>query len=153
VPPQYPVPGQHPVPGPAPKKRLGLIIGIIAAVILLGIAGLGIAGYVVYTRLASDTPRDAVNAWFEALKDRDTNALRATTCAQYQDEVDEANLDDEEITTVTWNITAIDEINAESATATIEIDFTDNGEPRHETLHYSVVKENGDWKVCGPTDA
>ena len=148
MPPQYQVPGQYPVPVPAAKKRLWLIVGIVAAVVLIGIAG-----FAVYTRLAPGTPRDAVNTWFEALKDRDINALRATTCTQYQDEVNDANLDDEEIRTVTWNITAIDDIDAESATATIEISFTENGDPQRETLHYSVVKENGDWKVCGPTDA
>jgi hypothetical protein len=147
VPPQYPTPVQHPVPGPGPKKHLGLIVGIVAAVVLVAIAGV-----VVYTRLAADTPRGAVNAWFDAVKDRNVNDLRALTCAQYAAEIEATDFDDEEVTSVTWNITAVNEIDDNSAIATIDLTYMDSGETERETVRFSVVKENGDWKVCGPAD-
>jgi hypothetical protein len=40
----------------------------------------------------------------------------------------------------------------DSAVATIDLAFTDNGTPRNETVKFSVVKEGGDWKVCGPAE-
>jgi hypothetical protein len=152
VPPQYPAPGQYPVPGPAPKKRLGLIIGIIAAVVLVLIAIAGVVVYNVYTGLGSDTPRSAANEWFTALKRQDIDRVRALTCAQFRDDIDDANLRDDEVTSVTWNIVAINEIDGEKAVATIDISYMDNGESRSDTVKYSIIKEDGDWKVCGPAD-
>ena len=148
MPPQYPPPGQYPVPAPAPKKRLGLIIGIVAAVMVVLVA---IAGVAVYMQLVADTPRGAVNAWFDALKERDIDSVRALTCAEYASEVAEVDFS-EEITTVSWEVTAVNEVNSDSATATIDISYTERGQTERETVTFSVVKENGDWKVCGPAE-
>ncbi len=148
VPPHYPPPGQYPVPAPAPKRRLGLIIGILAAVAVVLVA---IAGVVVYTQLVADTPRGAVNAWFDALKERDIDGVRALTCAEFASEVAEVDFS-EAITTVSWDVTAVNEVNSDSATATIDISYTERGQTERETVTFSVVKENGDWKVCGPAE-
>jgi uncharacterized membrane protein len=149
VPLQYPPPGQYPVPAPAPKKRLALIIGIVAAVVVVLVA---IAGVVVYTQLVADTPRGAVNAWFDALKERDIDGVRALTCAEFASEVEQSDLESEEITTVSWEVTAVNEVNNDLATATIDISYTERGQTERETVTFSVVKENGDWKVCGPAE-
>jgi hypothetical protein len=148
VPPTYPPPGQYPVPTPPPRRNLGLIIGIIVGVVILVAAGVGVF---LYLRIASDTPRNAVNAWFTALKDQDVEKVRNLTCARYSNDFNEVDLNDEEVRTVTWNITGLTE-SGDSAVATIDLAFTDNGTPRNETVKFSVVKEGGDWKVCGPAE-
>ena len=147
MPPTYPPPGQYPVPTPPPRRNLALIIGIIAAVVMVIVIGAGV-GVFLYVRSA-DSPKTAVNAWFSALKDRDVDAVKQKTCAQYAGDVDAGDLNDEEVTTVTWNITNVTQ-NGDSAVATIELSYVDQGETRHETVRFSVLKENGDWKVCGP---
>ena len=125
------------------------MIGIVAAVVVVLVA---IAGVVVYMRVVVETPRRAVNAWFDALKERDIDGLRALTCAEFASEVEQSDLESEEITSVSWEITAVDEVNSDSAKATIDISYIERGQTERETVTFSVVKENGDWKVCGPTD-
>jgi hypothetical protein len=143
------VPGEYPGPGSSPKKRLGLIIGISAAVVLVLI---GVVGAVVYTRLTADTPRRAVDAWFGALKAGDVDEVRARTCTQFRNDINAQDLEDEEVSSVVWDITGLNQQTDNTATATIHITFTDNGEQRSETLDYAVVKEDGEWKVCGPAE-
>ncbi len=148
APPTYPPPGQYPVPAPPPRRNPALIIGIIVAVVVLLGAG---AGVLLYLRASADTPRTAVNAWFNALKDRNVDAARNLTCARYANDFNEVDLNDEEIRTVSWNITGMTE-SGDSAVATIDLSYSDNGTNRNETVKFSVVKEGGDWKVCGPAD-
>ena len=145
VPPQ--VPGQYPVPAPGPRKHLGLIVGIVVVAVLVAIAGV-----VVATRfLAADTPRSAVEAWLGAIKDENIGKIRSLTCARYQSDVEDFQVPDD-VTDFTWNITDVNEIDEDSATATVEVSFNEGGQPERESATFSMVKENGDWKVCGPAE-
>jgi hypothetical protein len=136
-----------PIPGPAPKKsHVGLIIGIIAAVVVL-CGALGSAGIYLYERSVK-SPATVVNAWFSAGFSGDEATLKNLTCAQLRDSVNIGPNDINQSNSPSWKVTAVDTV-GDSSTVTVDVTWTENGQQQSETIKLHMVKENGNWKVCG----
>ncbi|MBX6750638.1 MAG: hypothetical protein IRY85_13375 [Micromonosporaceae bacterium] len=171
--PPYPYPGQHPAAGPygppaypgtppayasypggwpppgppAGRGRLGLIIGVVAAVVVLLAGGLT----VVLLAWSANAPRAALEDWFEAAKSGDMAQLRSLTCAQYA----QAEFDRAELTGITWEIHDVEQIDDTLATATVSVRSREDDSIEEVLVlkqQWAIVKEDGAWKVCGPVE-
>jgi len=134
------------MPGVPPKKsRVGLIIGIIAAVVVL-CAALGGVGIYLFARTVKG-PADVVNAWFTAGFSGDEAKLKSLTCAAERGDIsiDES---DNTVSSPTWKVTAVN-ITNDTATVTVDITYTEDGQQHTDVVKLNMVKEGGDWKVCG----
>ncbi len=152
-PPGYPAPG-YPPPAPPKKSRVGLIVGIVAAVLVVLLAAGGTAIYL-FVRSVSG-PGDALQDWFAAAKRGDASGVIELTCATFKDDIDIDELE-EDLTAEQWdtlevNVTGVSISNGDSAVVDFTMTYVDNGRPGSDDLTFSVVKEGGDWKVCGPVD-
>jgi hypothetical protein len=135
------------VPGPPPKKsRVGLIIGIIAAVVVL-CAALGGVGFYLFARTVKG-PADVVNAWFSAGFSGDEAKLKSLTCADLRDDIHITSDDINMSNAPTWTVKAVDIVN-DTATVTVDVKWSENGQQQSDTIKLHMVKEGGNWKVCG----
>ncbi|HEY1177953.1 MAG TPA: DUF4878 domain-containing protein [Phytomonospora sp.] len=137
------------VPEDAPEARTGrkgafIGLAVVAAVVALGVAAL------VFFVLDEDGPSDVVDEYFQALKDADIEGARGYLCEAERGSTD---ADDAEaqaalaglVTDLTWDVTGED-VNGDEAIVTVELTgMGGEGEP----FPFSLVKESGDWKLCG----
>jgi len=142
APPEYAGhPGGWPPPGPPPTRaRLGLIIGVVAAVVVLLAGGFTIALLVV----ATNSPRASLEGWFEAARSGDITELRSLTCAQYA----EVEFDPGLLAGIMWEIHDIKQVDETLAEATLTVRTAGD----ESTERWAIVKEDGLWKVCGPVE-
>lgn len=141
APPTYPGYPGWPPPGPPPSRgRLGLIVGIVAAVVVLLAGGLT----VVLLAWSANSPRASLENWFEAARAGDIAEVRSLTCAQYAEE----EFDPELLTGLTWEIHDIEQVDARLAEATVTVRTTWDVTVER----WAIVKEDGAWKVCGPVE-
>lgn len=163
-PPQNPPPGIGPArlesapgqPAVPKKKRTGLIIGVVAAVaVLLVGAGVMIA---VLMNSVPDTARSAGDTFMSALKDQNMNAIRSVSCKEKLDKLSGtgnggAKLPDW-FKLTEFDYTFLSDRTTDNAahklTYKAEIQTTINGNPQSTTTTFrlTVIKEDGDWKVC-----
>jgi hypothetical protein len=138
---QYPghpgYPGGWPPPGRT-RGRLGLMIGVVAAVVVLLAGGITIALLV----MATNSPRASLEGWFEAARSGDITELRSLTCAQYA----HADFDPVLLADVLWEIHEIRRIDDTLVEATLTVHSAGGVS----TERWAIVKEDGAWKVCGP---
>jgi hypothetical protein len=149
-PPGYP-PAGGPVPGaPPPKKKTGLIIGIVAAAVVLVLAGCAIGAVVLIRTLGGGSPESAVNDYFSAYRDADFDKAMDATCAIDRENIDESEWREEvgAIEQLEWSIVSVDE-SGDEATVRTRVSVTFQGQTDSQTLPVPVVKEDGDWRVCG----
>lgn len=146
TPPAYPgAPSGYPgypgwPPGSPPPRRLGLIIGVVAAVVVLLAGGITIALLV----MATNSPRASLEGWFEAARSGDMTQLRSLTCAQYA----EAEFDPVELTGIMWEINEIKPVDETLVEATVTVHTAWDVSIER----WAIVKEDGLWKVCGPVE-
>jgi hypothetical protein len=134
-----------PISGPAPRKRrVGLIIGIIAAVVVLFGAFSSVEIYL-YERNVNG-PAHAVDAWNSASYSGDQATLKSLTCAKERDIINIYPIDNS--AQYSWKITAVDTA-GDTSTVTVDYTWTQDGQQKSLTsFKLPVVKENGSWKVC-----
>jgi hypothetical protein len=130
---------------PPSTKRAALIIGIAVGLVVL--LGAGIAAYLVLR--PDDSPRAALDNWWEAVNDRDVERVRSLTCARFSDDIEEPGPDDAP-TTATWDITSVEQIDERTAVVTFTVQMSTGGATEEE--RWAVVREGGSWKVCGPAE-
>jgi TIR domain len=141
---------------PAPRKRVGVVVNATVGVV----AALGLV-WVLVNQLPdpaggspdapatpAGTPTAAVNAFISAAEVRDDETVKAYVCQRYQG--------------VSWYFSDFHASNfiqaklalvaekGDTATANIELNFQVDGDMHVKGVQYSVVKEGGGWKVCGP---
>jgi hypothetical protein len=149
VPPAIPpgfAPG-GPLPAPAKKKRrVGLILGIVAGVLVVCLGGVGVAVYQLVRTVSA--PRDAVDAWLSAGRSGDIDQVRALTCALYAGEYDAADFDNEATRSLTWVISG-SSIGPTTATVTVDVTYTHDGTRYEDRWTFDLIKEGDAWKYCG----
>ncbi|MER7332860.1 MULTISPECIES: hypothetical protein [unclassified Micromonospora] len=124
------------------NKRNGLIAGAGALLLLLCCSS-GVFGY---RAVFKDDAEDVAEKYFSAIQDRSIDDLRAVICASEQKNFDGDEWDDDE-GLLDWEITSSKE-RENSATVTADFTGTDGGEIRTGNITMTLVKEDGDWKVC-----
>jgi TIR domain/Domain of unknown function (DUF4878) len=165
--PGYPGYPGYPMP-PQPRRRNGLIIGVagaVVAVIAIVVVVLVVnnnssggskpqAGTSTGSLVNPDAagPREAVEKFFSAARNQDVAGVQSVVCSAYRSQFDAASLAQEEVTSVQWQITNVTQ-NGDTAEATIQLTYQEGGTTHHQTVIYSVIKEDGAWKVCGPVNA
>ncbi|MFG3700805.1 hypothetical protein ACGF5C_23230 [Micromonospora sp. NPDC047620] len=125
------------------NTRNGLIAGA-GALLLLLCCGFGIFGYRVAFK---DDAEDVAEKYLSAIQDRSLDDLRAVICASEQKRIDEDNEWDDDEGLLDWEITSSKE-RENSATVTAEFTGTDGGKVRTGNITMTLLKEDGDWKVC-----
>lgn len=99
-----------------------------------------------YRAVFKDDAEDVAEKYFSAIQDRSIDDLRAVICASEQKRFDGDEWDDDE-GLLDWEITSSKE-RENSATVTADFTGTDGGEIRTGNITMTLVKEDGDWKVC-----
>ena len=152
--PQQPY-GQQPYgQQPAPKKRTGLVIGIVAALVLVG------GGIVAAVLLlgggdgpSSDDPAATVEAFVDAARDGDCDAVEdlltddgkalfgGDACAEGVD-ASATGVDTDDVDVEVGDATE------DGDTATVPVTYTAPG-TEEIGIDYSLVKQDGDWLIDG----
>jgi len=129
---------------------MGLIIGLVAAAVVVLLLACGIGTVVLIRTLGSGSPEDVVNDYFSAYRDADFDKAMAATCAIDRENIDENEWRQEvgDIEQLEWDVVSVDE-NGDEATVRTRVSVTFQGQTDTQTLPVPVVKEDGDWKVCG----
>lgn len=155
--PGYPqVPGMYPA-APPPKKSRGLLIGLIAGgVVLLLCCGGGAFALVGLGNTGAETPTAAVNAYLQAIEDKDQDALDDVKCATNRDKVEdfeesfESAATEAQLKGIRWQVKdeRKDGDKAEVDT-TLTAEFVNAGKADDVDVDivFEVVDEGG-WKVC-----
>lgn len=128
------------------RSRVRLVVGIVSTVLVLCLGAGALTAYLVF-RVARG-PVQAVDDWFEAGRAGDVDTLRGSTCATARADVDHGGLEGETTAAVGWTVTRFN-IVGDRATVTAEVRHDGSGQPRDETYQFTLVKEDGEWKVCG----
>jgi pSer/pThr/pTyr-binding forkhead associated (FHA) protein len=154
-----PVPGQYGVPGyPAPaapvppKRRTGLIIGIV--ILLLVVVGAGIGGYI-YLNRSTSTPEKTLQAYCTALQTSDAQGVfnQLSAHAQGQTSVQRISLgfqilDAPQVGGVKGCTFSNVQQNGSTAKATVVITAGVSGPSNPPiTDTFTLVNENGTWKI------
>lgn len=134
--------GQQPYGAP-PKKNNGLIIGIIAAAVLL--VGGGITAWLLLSGSdAGKTARGTAEAAVEAINDHDIAAFRALTCEASREIIIDGPEDEREFSQVTAEL--IDVVESGDK-ATMKLKMT-NGK-KSDTASLPLLRNgSGVWEVC-----
>jgi hypothetical protein len=124
------------------NTRNGLIAGA-GALLLLVCCSFGVSGY----RAAfKDDAEDVAEKYLSAMQDKSLDDLRTVICASEAKRIDGDEWDDDE-SLLDWEITSSKE-RENSATVTAEFTGTDGGKIRAGNITMTLLKEDGDWKVC-----
>ena len=152
--------GQQPYGAPqsgAPKKRTGLIIGIVAALVLLA-GGIVAAVLLGGDGASSDDPAETVQSYVDAVEDGDCDAVVALLTDDFQDEIgagcsgDFSPEDAYEGTGVDPDDITYDvgeaEVDGDEATVPLTVSgFGSLGGQDSITSDYGLVKEDGEWLI------
>ena len=146
----YNTPVSRPAVAPAQKKRrTGLIIGLIAALMLLAAAGIG--GYFYFN--GQSTPEKTLAAACTAATNNDPQGFFNLLSSRAQSQTTEANIAQQfqqfqssQVGGVTnCSFTNVQQ-NGSTATARVTLTFG-NASVQPSTLNFTLVNENGTWKV------
>lgn len=124
------------------SQKTWLIAGIVATVVLVCCCAAGIAGSVWWF---NPGPERVTNQYFSAIQDKDAGKVRELTCAARRGNL---NLPDDDEELVSWEITDVSE-SGDKATVKAHAVVTDDGERESGSVTVTLVKEDGDWLVCG----
>ncbi|WP_020525488.1 Rv0361 family membrane protein [Catelliglobosispora koreensis] len=125
-------------------SKIWLIAAAVAAVAFVVCLACGIFAYQKWFKADAE---DVAATYLAAVKDKDAAEMREHTCASKRDEIDEQDMKDDEDRLLDWKILSTKEHDS-SANVTAEITATDNGKTRTSNVTITLVKEDGDWKVC-----
>lgn len=141
----FAAPGQNPLP-PLPRRRTGLLIGVVAAVVL--VVGGGITWLLLSKNSKdTDTAEGAANALVAALNDRDVDAWNDLTCDTMHVTVAEMGELDEKAHP-TASVASVETFNETGATATLTL--TDGTKTETET--FEMTKDERGWTACTADD-
>lgn len=129
-----------------PAGRFLGLLGLVAAVVALGV--------VLYVFVFGKSgPSDVVDDYFQALKDGDVATARDLTCAAAADDLGAvdpeggASADLQQVFgDITWKVTG-ETVTGDRAVVTV--DMSGLGGDTTEGAPIDLVKEKGDWKICG----
>jgi hypothetical protein len=124
------------------SQKTWLIGGIVGAVVLICCCAAGIAGSVWWF---NPGPERVTNQYFNALQDKDADKVRDLTCAARRGSLD---LPDSNEELVSWEVTSTNE-SGDTATVLAHAVVSNDGEPQSGNVTITLVKEDGDWLVCG----
>jgi hypothetical protein len=139
----YQVGGQPPYGGYPPGygqpsiPRKPLIIGGVLAVVI------AVAVTLILVLSGSTGPTGVVNSWLTAAQDKNISRLRDLSCERARDEITSGAIPEIK----SWDITNVSE-SGDTATVTLNITVTVDGETHTSPARLHLIKENGDWKVC-----
>jgi hypothetical protein len=135
---------------PPPKKKTGLILGIVIGVLALVAAGTAV---VLLRGSGDDSPEGAVTGFLEAFKDGDVQTMRELTCADLRSQLDSADdfMGDigSLITNIEFRVTDV-VTNGDESSVTVTMTATVMGQTESQTETVRVVREGGQWRVCEP---
>ncbi len=149
--PQYGQPGyggQPPYGAPPAKNKTPLIIGG-------GIALVVIIGLVLFLTLkggGGNSPVDAVKKYVNGFKSKSYSQVKDSVC-----KADAADLKESDVSDQGDDPASAYDFSYGSTTkhgdnaATVDVTETKRSSKEKHTFHVNVVKESGDWKVCGTT--
>ncbi|GLZ80034.1 hypothetical protein Afil01_48410 [Actinorhabdospora filicis] len=134
-------------PEQRPRGRLFGLLGLVAAVVALGVV------LYVFVFSSSGSPTDVVDDYFQALKDGDVATARDLTCAAAADDLGAVDPDggasadlQQVFGDITWKVTG-ETVTGDRAVVTV--DMSGLGGDTTEGAPIDLIKEKGDWKVCG----
>lgn len=150
-PPVYGYPGYPPPKKTNTTKIVLIIVGAVLLFCLLGAGGIGYFGYKVYSDNVAPARNVAVT-FVKDLRDGDLTAAYDLLCRDARDAYSVTEFTTivgagEPIATYDVTGTSIASTNGKT-TATVTMTLT-TGTGRRADHDFRVVKENGDWKVCG----
>jgi hypothetical protein len=126
---------------------MGLIIGIVAALLVLGV------GAVVFVNVfGSNTrsPEAAAEAFMEAVKSGDAEEVKDLMCEAIRADL-EAQIGDRtsmmSLAQFEYDLGAVT-VNGDTATVPVSMTITFMGESISDTGTMHLVKEDGGWRVC-----
>lgn len=150
-------PGMYPT-APPPKKKRGLLIGLIGvglAVLLCCGGGVALFASGAFDT-GADTPKDAVDAYLQAIEDKDQAALDDVKCDTNIDKVEdfeasfESGASGAQLKGIRWEITGERKNGDEAEVDTkLTAEFVNEGKADDVavTIVFKVVEQGG-WKVC-----
>jgi hypothetical protein len=114
------------------------------------LAACAVGTYVIIRAVSGGSPENAVDDYFSAYRDADFDKAMDVTCAIDRENIDENEWREEvsQIEELEWDVVSVDE-RGDEATVRTRISVTFQGQTDTQTLPVPVVKEDGDWKVCG----
>lgn len=129
-------------PATGRQLKLPLIGGALAALLLI------IIGIIVVVNLVRDSPADATERYLEAARDRDAAAVREAVCSS--DGPGARTLlgiveDSDQL--VEWRMIS-ETGSGERAEVSVDLTFANEGRTGTSVGAFTLVREDGDWKVC-----
>ncbi|MFI5915156.1 hypothetical protein [Dactylosporangium sp. NPDC051541] len=163
VPPPYgppAVPWATQLPAPPPTQQRGGKVALIAGGALLAVILAVVGGYFTYQKLFVSTPTEVVEAYLkEATKDYPNKGelekyLCRSEAAKIEKELSTNDPSDNDLI-VDWHVTGE---TVSGDTATVFTQFTikaskSSSKTSTNNLPLTLVKEDGDWKICGYQDS
>jgi hypothetical protein len=126
------------------SQQTWLIAGVAAAFALVVLCACGIFGY---QFVLKDDAEDVASDFLAAAQDKDASEARDLVCATMRGDIDDDFSDgDEEI--LSYSVVDSTE-QSDTAQVDARVEVRDNGRTGSQDLVLSLVKEDGDWKVCG----
>lgn len=132
-------------PSPPRRRRAGLIIGGVAAAVLLFAGGVG--AFVLLRH--ANSPEAALDAYLDANAAGDFEAMLAAICEQARNFYEEKKIEPAttaETVGVTWEIGDVEEFDENSVAVTVSFQFEEHGQYSH---RYLMLRKDGAWKACG----
>ncbi len=145
---QYSVPYSQPVAKPLPaKRRTGLIIGIV--VLLLLVVGAGIGGYIY---LNSSTPEKTLGAVCTAFTNNDPQGFFNLLSTHTQSQTTEAIIAQQFQQFQSSQVGGVkncsfSNVQQNGSSATARVTLTFGNASVQQSLNFTLVNENGTWKV------
>jgi hypothetical protein len=144
---QYQPPEEPPPyhPPPAPRRSRPLIVVAALAVLLVIVA---VTVFLLNSSRSSNSPAEAVDKYFNALRHRDLSAVQNAVCVSMRDQITSDTLPgrDKDVRQVRVKINSTEEKDDTHATVLATVTTPDEG-----TSRFSIVtlKEGDTWRVCG----
>jgi hypothetical protein len=159
-PPSGPQPGYGP-PAPAPAGgQQGLKWALIGGAAFLVLVAVIVGGYFTFQKIFVDTPTEVVQAYFtEATRDHpDPSKLKPYLCKDLatkleKDLSNDGTDNDSDSKVLTFKVNG-ETVSGDSATVYTSFTVRDNDTARttSHNLTMTLIKEDGDWKICGFDD-
>ncbi|GAA2738442.1 hypothetical protein [Actinocorallia aurantiaca] len=130
-------------PASAPKKKLLLILGGALAVVL-------IAGLLIATLFSSGGgPTSVTESFLGAMRDGDRAKAASLTCADH--DLNDAIAFPSDQGEISWKVTG-EQVSGDTASVSLSVTLSVDGDSLTRDTTAKLVKQNGEWKICGLAD-
>jgi len=135
-------------PAPSRNRRNWIIVGAIAGFVVLLCCAAGVVGGMVWLNRA--TPERVVDSYLSAVQQHDRPRAERLLCPGLrQGAVGRlTGLAQDWMEIVDYDITSTRD-GDKSAEVSARITFKISGVAATSTFHFTLIKENGDWLICG----